>query len=408
MIRTRRKRTVGWAMGLAALAMALVLGRMEDRAGGAFTIRPRRPGRAAGPGGRVPPGGRRTTRGTGSRRGRRRPPGGARPGEPDRPEAGRGARGRGPAPPAGGGPAPRGGGRAAARVERAEVWRDLAAPRPGPGDRGAARGAGRSSTRRSPRPAPSATTPSRSTSGPRCCSAGTALSVRGFPRGREAAEGQPVPAPGGRGPAPGPPGGGDAGGRGGAGAARAAAGRGPRGPARCWRRGPAPRRSRPSGPAWPGWRRRRATWRGSATGSGSPARWAGVIVTPRLREKVGQYLREGELICEVEAPEALEAEVAVGEQDAARVRPGSAGRAEGPVAPLRDVPGARRSDRPAAGKAEKADAQATLAVYCHLEDRGSRLRPGMTGHARIACGRKPIGEILFHSVLRVVRTEFWW
>ena len=32
----------------------------------------------------------------------------------------------------------------------------------------------------------------------------------------------------------------------------------------------------------------------------------------------------------------------------------------------------------------------------------------MTGHARIACGRKPIGELLLDSMLRVIRTEFWW
>ena len=36
---------------------------------------------------------------------------------------------------------------------------------------------------------------------------------------------------------------------------------------------------------------------------------AGVIVTPRLREKMGQYLKEGDLICEIEDPDSMELEV---------------------------------------------------------------------------------------------------
>ena len=48
----------------------------------------------------------------------------------------------------------------------------------------------------------------------------------------------------------------------------------------------------------------------------------GVVTTPRLKEKIGQYVREGDLICLVEEPGALEAEVAVPEQDVARVRVG--------------------------------------------------------------------------------------
>jgi hypothetical protein len=138
----------------------------------------------------------------------------------------------------------------------------------------------------------------------------------------------------------------------------------------------------------------------------SPVR--GVIATPRLREKVGQYLREGDQIGVVEAPEALEAEITVAEQDAGRVRTGQ--RVELKVRALPFQRFRARVDRitPYAAKAEKEDVQASLTVYSHLEERATGLRPGMTGHARIACGRKPIGEILYNAVLRVVRTEFWW
>jgi putative peptide zinc metalloprotease protein len=49
---------------------------------------------------------------------------------------------------------------------------------------------------------------------------------------------------------------------------------------------------------------------------------AGLITTPHLKEKIGRYLQEGELICEVEEPAQLQVEIALAEQDVARVRSG--------------------------------------------------------------------------------------
>jgi hypothetical protein len=49
-----------------------------------------------------------------------------------------------------------------------------------------------------------------------------------------------------------------------------------------------------------------------------------------------------------------------------------------------------------------------VTVYCRLEEPENVLRPGMTGYARIACGRRPIGEILAERIQGFLRTEFWW
>ena len=134
----------------------------------------------------------------------------------------------------------------------------------------------------------------------------------------------------------------------------------------------------------------------------------GLVATPRLKEKVGQYLREGDLICEIESPDALEYEVVVAEQDEARIRPGQPVVLKARALPYETFRARVGRIAPRASKAEKAEVQATFVVYCDLDDRGTGLRPGMTGHARIACGRKLIGEILLNSMLRVIRTEFWW
>ena len=131
----------------------------------------------------------------------------------------------------------------------------------------------------------------------------------------------------------------------------------------------------------------------------------GVVTTARLKEKVGQYVKEGDLIGVVEEPAALEAEITLAEQDVARVQPGQPVALKVLALPFETF--ASQVDRvaPAAGKG---DVQGTVIVYCRLTTSGSELRPGMTGHARITTGRRSVGAILLDRGLRYVRTEFWW
>jgi len=131
----------------------------------------------------------------------------------------------------------------------------------------------------------------------------------------------------------------------------------------------------------------------------------GVVTTPRLRDKIGQYMREGEPICEVEEPTTLEIEVTLAEQDMARVRPG-----QGVVLRARALPFEAlqaRVDR-IAPAASHGDVQSTVAVYCRLDDVPQGLRPGMTGYGRIDTGPRPVGGLLLHRAFRWLRTECWW
>jgi multidrug efflux pump subunit AcrA (membrane-fusion protein) len=131
----------------------------------------------------------------------------------------------------------------------------------------------------------------------------------------------------------------------------------------------------------------------------------GVVTTPRLKEKVGQYVREGDLIGLIEEPAVLEAEVTIPEQDVARVRPGQAVELKARALPFETFRTAVDRIAPAAGKG---DAQSSVTVYCRLENQGAELRPGMSGHARIATGSRSPGLILVDRALRYLRTEFWW
>ncbi|HEY1378336.1 MAG TPA: efflux RND transporter periplasmic adaptor subunit [Gemmataceae bacterium] len=141
----------------------------------------------------------------------------------------------------------------------------------------------------------------------------------------------------------------------------------------------------------------------------------GLIMTPRLREKVGQFLREGELICVVEDPAVLRAEVKLPEQEVERVRPGQRVELKARALPFEVFVGTVERVAPAAaaeagptGAAASASAQSTVTVYCQFEADHPDLRPGMTGHARVQCGRLPAGRVLGERMLRFIRTEFWW
>jgi multidrug efflux pump subunit AcrA (membrane-fusion protein) len=135
------------------------------------------------------------------------------------------------------------------------------------------------------------------------------------------------------------------------------------------------------------------------------SRVAGVIATSHLKEKVGQYVHEGDLIAVVEEPAGLEAEITLVEQDMLYVRAGQQIELKARALPFATFTG--RVDR-IAPVAERGDVQGSVTLYCRLENAASELRPGMSGHARIHTGRRSVGQILLDRLLRYVRTEFWW
>jgi multidrug efflux pump subunit AcrA (membrane-fusion protein) len=131
----------------------------------------------------------------------------------------------------------------------------------------------------------------------------------------------------------------------------------------------------------------------------------GVVTTAHMKEKVGQYVKEGDLIGLIEEPAALVAEITLPEQDVARVQAGQAVKLKARAMPFQTFRTEVDRIAPAAGKGE---AQSNVTVYCHLDNHAASLRPGMSGHARIATGTRSPGLILIDRTLRYLRTEFWW
>jgi multidrug efflux pump subunit AcrA (membrane-fusion protein) len=131
----------------------------------------------------------------------------------------------------------------------------------------------------------------------------------------------------------------------------------------------------------------------------------GIVVTTRLREKVGQYFKEGDLICTIEEPAALDAEITLAEQDVTRVRTGQFVELKARSLPFETFTATVDRIAPAAGRG---DVQSTVTLSCRLQIDGGELRPGMSGQARVFTGRQSVGRVLLDRALRLVRTEFWW
>jgi putative peptide zinc metalloprotease protein len=131
----------------------------------------------------------------------------------------------------------------------------------------------------------------------------------------------------------------------------------------------------------------------------------GVVTTARLKEKVGQYVKEGDLIGVVEEPAAPEVEIALAEQDLVRVQRGQPVELKARAQPFATF--TTRVDR-IAPAATRGEVQGTVLVYCRLTEPEADLRPGMTGYARICTGRRSAGAVLLDHALRYLRTEFWW
>jgi hypothetical protein len=132
---------------------------------------------------------------------------------------------------------------------------------------------------------------------------------------------------------------------------------------------------------------------------------SGQMLTPRVSEKIGQYMHDGDLICEMEDPRKLEIEISVLEQDALRVKIGQKVMLK-PRASASETFSAHVVRM--APVAQPGETQSTMAVYCTLDEPTEMLRSGMTGVARIECGRDRIALVVARRVRHFLRTEFWW
>jgi putative peptide zinc metalloprotease protein len=152
----------------------------------------------------------------------------------------------------------------------------------------------------------------------------------------------------------------------------------------------------------------------------------GVVATPELelKEMAGQVVQKGALIAkvfelrkltvEIAVPEGEIADVKVGQEVALKVRAYPNQTFNGRVISVA-TSALSENSAPEAGSviparhpsSAAAAAARTILVTTELDNGSLLLKPGMTGHAKIACGQRRMIDIITRRLARTVKVEFW-
>ena len=132
---------------------------------------------------------------------------------------------------------------------------------------------------------------------------------------------------------------------------------------------------------------------------------SGVVTTRLVEEKVKEYLEKGGEICRVENYYTVRLEIFVPEKEIADVKVGNKLKFKCRSFPARNFFGIVSSIAPVAAKGERSQ---VVRVISQIPNPTLELKPGMTGNAKIYCGRRRLISILTRRIIRFFRTELWW
>jgi len=131
---------------------------------------------------------------------------------------------------------------------------------------------------------------------------------------------------------------------------------------------------------------------------------AGIVVTPRLDEKTGQFLASSAEFCVLADISDVTVEVAVPESEAAQLRVGEPLWAKMNPYPGRTFHGTVQHI--AAAVHEEGEERFVIAES-RVENPGALLKPGMLGKAKVSIGRRSLATALFRKPLRYAWLKLW-
>ncbi len=131
---------------------------------------------------------------------------------------------------------------------------------------------------------------------------------------------------------------------------------------------------------------------------------AGIIVTPRLHEKTGQFLASSAEFCVLADISDVTIEVAVPESEAAQLRLG-----EPLWAKMNPYPGRtfRGTVQHIAAAVHEEGEDRFVIAESRIENPGALLKPGMLGKAKVSIGRRSLATALFRRPLRYAWLKLW-
>lgn len=131
---------------------------------------------------------------------------------------------------------------------------------------------------------------------------------------------------------------------------------------------------------------------------------SGIVATPRVEQRLGREFSAGEAVCMLDLTGQVQVRVFVDERDVGVIDRGAPVQLKIAAFPDRVFDGQVRE---IVRHALTANGRNSYEVRLRVRNPGGQLMPGMTGWAKIGCGRRSWGALLARRVMRYVRTEAW-
>lgn len=131
----------------------------------------------------------------------------------------------------------------------------------------------------------------------------------------------------------------------------------------------------------------------------------GVIVSDDISQAVGKPLTTGEVLFEVAAINAYRVILYIDERDIVRIELGQTGELVLSSLPAERLAFTVSKITPVS---EVSDGRNRFRVEAELSATAAAVQPGMTGTAKIAVGREPLGWVWLHPLLDWLRLKLWW
>jgi multidrug resistance efflux pump len=130
----------------------------------------------------------------------------------------------------------------------------------------------------------------------------------------------------------------------------------------------------------------------------------GIVATPFVERKLNQYLEAGDEFCRIVDTRQVTVEMQVPENELSEVKPGNRVVMNVRSFPTDDFEGRVDFIAPVA---QTVLDQQMVVVRSELDNLNQKLKPDMTGVARIYCGERRIVDLATRRLRRWVRAEFW-
>ncbi|MEO6181534.1 MAG: efflux RND transporter periplasmic adaptor subunit, partial [Verrucomicrobiota bacterium] len=134
---------------------------------------------------------------------------------------------------------------------------------------------------------------------------------------------------------------------------------------------------------------------------------SGVITTHKLKEKIGQNIKKGDLIAVVHELKTVTAEIVISEKEISDVKVGQKVMLKARSNSDNVFLGTVVSIAPIANKQTEVGRDRTLIVITELDNASLLLKSDMSGNAKIYCGKQRLWNLVTRRLVRYIRVEFW-